>query len=351
MDNTTMDKLRIVVGVLLVALFVSNRIELFELTYIFTNFALILYAFLSARSKGNKIFLSLIYLMIFIFQTVFNVTVVFAENVTGIASIVNRVIGLMLVPVPFIVGRLFSEMRNNNFPSVEDIQVFTFSEMAESADSVKKAIEKAQRTLSKKNIDELKNDLYRHNSFRYVNKGSLTDEYFEAAYNTLDDPNVYIIISDTGSPASEIISMFTGKEYNHASLSFDRALKTIVSYNGGEKIYPPGLNMEMIRYYNKKKDSSVMIYSLSINTEKKRTIIDEIRKINGQGSAYNLFGLVLKHSFKPNIMFCSQFVYKMLRIVGANYFEKEDGQIKPADLIELDYEKKLKYEYKIKFNG
>jgi hypothetical protein len=41
----------------------------------------------------------------------------------------------------------------------------------------------------------------------------------------------------------------------------------------------------------------------------------------------------------------------MLRIVGANYFEKDDGQIKPADLIELDYEKKLKYEYKIKFNG
>jgi hypothetical protein len=40
----------------------------------------------------------------------------------------------------------------------------------------------------------------------------------------------------------------------------------------------------------------------------------------------------------------------MLRIVGVNYFEKEDGQITPTDLIELDYEKKLKYEFKIKFN-
>jgi hypothetical protein len=37
-------------------------------------------------------------------------------------------------------------------------------------------------------------------------------------------------------------------------------------------------------------------------------------------------------------------------MVGVHYFEKDNGQITPADLIELDYEKKLKYEYKIKFN-
>jgi hypothetical protein len=109
--------------------------------------------------------------------------------------------------------------------------------------------------------------------------------------------------------------------------------------------------METIKYFNKKKDSSVIIYSLEINAEKKRTIIDEIQKINEQGSAYNLFGLVLKHSFRPNILFCSQFVYKMLRMVGAQYFEKDDGRITPADLIELDYEKKLRYEYKINFNA
>jgi hypothetical protein len=230
------------------------------------------------------------------------------------------------------------------------MKVFTFSEIAENIGSIKKVIEKSKRTLSKENIDELKNDLPRHNSFRYVNKGSLTDEYFELAYDTLNDSNIYIIISNTGSPASEIISMFTRKQYNHASLSFDKELKTIISYNGGEKLYPPGLNMETIKYFNKKQDASVIVYSLEINIEKKRTIIDEIKKINGQGSAYNLFGLVSKHSFKPNIMFCSQFVYKMLRIAGVNYFEKEGGQITPTDLIELDYEKKLKYEFKIKFN-
>jgi hypothetical protein len=79
-------------------------------------------------------------------------------------------------------------------------------------------------------------------------------------------------------------------------------------------------------------------------------IIKRIKEINAEGNAYNLFGLALKFSFKPNIMFCSQFVYKMLKDVGLNYFEKEEGKIKPTDLIELDYDRKLKYEYKIKFN-
>jgi hypothetical protein len=144
--------------------------------------------------------------------------------------------------------------------------------------------------------------------------------------------------------------MFTRKQYNHASLSFDKELKTIISYNGGENIYPPGLNMEMVKYFNKKQDSSIIVYSLSISAEKKKMIIKKIKEINTEGNAYNLFGLVLKFSFKPNIMFCSQFVYKMLKDVGLNYFEKEEGQIKPTDLIELDYDRKLNYEYKIKFN-
>ena len=42
---------------------------------------------------------------------------------------------------------------------------------------------------------------------------------------------------------------------------------------------------------------------------------------------------------------------RMLKDAGLNYFEKSDGQIKPTDLIELDYYRKLKYEYQIKFNA
>jgi hypothetical protein len=278
--------------------------------------------------------------------------VIFPENSNLFQSITGRAVGIMFALVPFVINRMFSENKNKIFylPSVQDITVLTFNEIIGNINEVKKIIEKWRLSFSKENIDELLNNIPRHDSFRYINKGSLSKEYFDLAYETLIDKNLYIVISNTGSPASEIISIFTKKQYNHASISFDKELKTIVSYNGGERIYPPGLNMEMIEYFNKKKDSSIIVYSIPITVEKKKKIIDKINEINNQGNAYNLFGLIFRFSFKPNIMFCSQFVYKMLKDVGLNYFEKMDGQIKPTDLIELDYYRKLKYEYQIKFN-
>jgi hypothetical protein len=115
-------------------------------------------------------------------------------------------------------------------------------------------------------------------------------------------------------------------------------------------MYPPGLNLEMIKYFNRKQDASIIVYSLPVPVEKKKMIIESIRKINAEGNAYNLMGLALKFSFKPNILFCSQFVYKMLKDAGVNYFEKKEGQIKPSDFVELDYDRKLNYEYRIRFN-
>jgi hypothetical protein len=278
--------------------------------------------------------------------------VIFPEGNTAASSVFSRIIGLALVPPPFIFNKLISEnsVGGAYFPSVRDIHVFTFNELVENIGGVAKAVKQGRENLSKKNIDALIESLPRHNSFRYINKNSLTDAYFDAAYKTLDDSNMYIIISNTGSPASGIISMFTGKQYNHASLSFDRELKTIISYNGGENLYPPGLNMEMISYFNKKQDSSIIVYSLPASADKKKMIIEKVRKINAEGNAYNLAGLVLPLSFKPNILFCSQFVYTMLKYAGLHYFEKEGGQIKPTDLIELDYDRKLRREYKITFN-
>jgi hypothetical protein len=109
------------------------------------------------------------------------------------------------------------------------------------------------------------------------------------------------------------------------NIDIDKNLKTVISYNGGERVYPPGLNMEMVKYFNKKKDSSIIVYSMPITFEKKKAIIDKVNEINRLGNAYNLIGLVFKFSFKPNIMFCSQLVYKMLKIAEINYFDKKDG--------------------------
>jgi predicted nucleic acid-binding protein len=286
-------------------------------------------------------------------QLVFNGTVIFSENNNMVLSFINRLSGIIILLVPFWIdeGIFFNKTLSSNLPSVQDITTFTFSEIIGNMNNIKEIINKTGKKLSKEKLDELLQDIPRHNSFRYINKGSLTDEYFDTAYQTLNDLNIYIIVSNTGSPASEIISLFTKKIYNHASISFDKELKTIISYNGGERIYPPGMNMEMVEYFNKKPDSSIIVYSLPITSEKKRTIIDKIELINKEGNAYNLLGLVFKFSFKPNIMYCSQFVYKILKETNIHYFDKKNDNIKPTDLIELDYHRKLKYEYEVKFNG
>jgi hypothetical protein len=341
-----------VLGLLLFILVFSNNPILFQLAYTFISVGLVVHTFSLKYRKLDKLFLILIYSMIYAFQTVYNNTTAFSETNTIVTSRIHRIMGILIVVIPFTIDGIVNKRTGGKWflPSVEDIKVFTFTELLENKEAVKKILEKSYKTFSKENIGGLLADLPRHNFFRYINKGSLTENYFELAYQTLNDSNIYIVISNTGSPASELISMFTRKQYNHVSLSFDKDLKTIVSYNGGEKIYPPGLNMEMIKYFNKKDDASIIVYSLPATEEKKKIIIDKIKEINEQGNAYNILGLVLKFSFKPNIMFCSQFVYKMLKTAGINYFDKREEQIKPTDFIELDYDRNLKYEYKIRFN-
>ncbi|MDR2517383.1 MAG: hypothetical protein LBC88_08400 [Spirochaetaceae bacterium] len=346
------DAARTIFVILLSALFFSNESVLFTLTYVFIFLCMLTATLLTVQGVKRKIIFSAVYLAVMVFQLVHNTMVAFAEDNSLLDSLLGRFAGVITVLIPFIVHRLFSENKNARFylPSVQDITVFTFNEIIENAALVRDLIAKGQRSFSRENLNALAKDMPRHNSFRYINRGSLTPEYFEQAAAALDDENIYIIISNTGSPASEIISLFTRREYNHASLSFDRDLKTIISYNGGERLYPPGLNMEMLRYFNKKADASIMVYRLPVSTEKKRVILGKIKEINGQGNAYNVFGLVFKFSFRPNIMFCSQFVYRMLKLAGAHYFDRKDGGIRPTDLIEQDYYRKLYFEYEVTFN-
>jgi len=194
-----------------------------------------------------------------------------------------------------------------------------------------------------KDVTEIIKDLPRHNTFSYINKGSLSDEYFNLASSTLDNGYLYIVLSSTGSPAGETIKKITGKQYSHASLSFDEELKTIISYNGGENLYSPGLNQEMIEYFNQKPDANIVIYKIKVNMQKKKKVLEEVRKINEEGSSYNVLGLFLPYSYKENIMFCSQFVYTMLKVAGVEYFDKRPQKVKPTDFLELDSKGCLEY--------
>jgi hypothetical protein len=205
-------------------------------------------------------------------------------------------------------------------------------------------------TLTVRDIGDLARDMGRHNSFKYINSKTLSESWFGAAAETMSEPAVYIVLSDTGSPASKLISMFTKKRYNHVSLALDEGLETLVSYNNGRGGGMPGLNPEKIEDLNLKPDASIAVYRLAARPEQKQAIIGNLERINREGSAYNLLGLVTKQSFQPNIMFCSQFVYTMLDEAGLDYFEMQDSRVQPEDFVDRNSAGSLALMYEERLN-
>ena len=284
------------------------------------------------------------YLVVLAMQVVFFCRILMDFDI-GDVQPRQRWIAMLILVLPMAVSRYTTTGKrvHAHMPSPQGDTTISFAQIRESAGSIRQAmatLEKTGERLTLRNFKLIAEDLPRHDSFHYVNADSLSPAYFRAAQASLSDPNLYIVISDTGTPASEVLSVFTQRQFNHASLAFDAELQTIVSYNGGERVYPPGLNREMLAFFRSKPDASILVYRLPVTCAQKKAALDKIAQINREGSAYNLLGLLVNQSYKPNIMYCSQFVYNILDHIGASYFVSP-GVIKPTDLIEKDYRRKL----------
>ncbi len=186
-------------------------------------------------------------------------------------------------------------------------------------------------------------DLPRHSILHYINRGRLHSRFFHLAYNTLDDGYLYLVFTCSKSAASAVIQQFTHRQYNHVSLAFDPGLYTLLSYNGGLSSAAPGLNPEPVSELVRAPGSSALIYRLRAGRWEKRRILDLVSMIDWEGSAYNLLGLVCGCSPRPNIMFCSQFVYTMLSAAGLEWFAKRAGRVRPMDFLELDDGQRLEF--------
>lgn len=329
-------------------------LPIFIMVYVYLAIIMIFRAWLSKFKFRIKLAMTIAYVLLLSIEITFCSVVTFGDHVVWGAQMMSRLFSTAVILLPLAVERVVVRRKDSDFylPSIKEITTLSFEQLRENREFLFESmheVDKLKKTLA---VDKLKNiftDLHRHSSIHYINNGTLTSDYFQAVEATLNNPYIYIVVSNTGSSASEIISLFTRKQYNHTSLSFDPDLKTIISYNGGENVYPPGLNPEMVEAFHKKDDASVLVYRLRTTYEQKRTILEQIRQINQDGSAYNIVGLVVKRSLRPNIMFCSQFVYQMLVNSGLSYFDKRAGTVKPTDFIELDYYKKLDFCYEIKF--
>jgi hypothetical protein len=259
-----------------------------------------------------------------------------------------RLVCVLLAMLPLFVSRyvLIGKNSHLDLPSIREVGAISFATFSDNLNTIKSALPAAKDITSKwsaRNLGELIKDLPRHDFLGYANDGSLSTEYFERAFTTLPDPYMYVVISSTGTVNSEIISVISHTTFNHCSLSFDEGLETIVSYNGGGNLYRPGLNAETISELIIEENAKILIYRLPCTSKQKNTILEAVRKINGEGSSYNMLGVFANEPYKANIMYCSQFLYKMLELAELDYFEHPGGGFKPTDFIEKDYYRQLEF--------
>ena len=330
-----------------VTLYMCKNYTAYNLMYIFCFVFIAFYAVFTPSTILSKMVQVILYALIMAAQIVFN-TLVIRSMVYDIAYDLCRIWGVCIVAVPFIVRVNFFHQTTKRYelPSSEQLNVITYEEFICNKNEIFRKMEKVKKAgyvLSQIELTEILYHLPRHSSFRYVNNGTLTESYFQSAYETVNEGYVYIVVTKSRSPSSDVIGLFTDKEYNHVSLSFDEPLKTIISYNGGKRATPPGLNAELVENLAARNGSAILVYRLPATEKQKKIMIQKVEKINDEGSAYNLLGLIFKRSKKPNIMFCSQFVYTMLKLAGLNYFHKQAAQVTPSDFIELDYGRKLEF--------
>ncbi len=317
------------------------------------NTVLALLTFVTANSRMRRAIIVLSYVCITAVQISYAVFVLDAEITSTLDGIVVMIILYLLLAFSYALEH-YLQIKNYQkyfFHNEENVPTLPFADLQEFTDMLRdkrRRLSKTTSVITRKNIRFMIEEILRNNSFVYINNGTLSDDYIRTLRGTVDDEAVYIVLSDTRSVSSQMLSVFTDKAYNHVSISFDRDLKTLVSYNGGARINPPGLNSEMIDFFSNK-DAGIYVYKLNVTKEQKQMMIDKVEEINTNGSAYNLLGLMLKKSYKPNIMYCSQFVYTLLKHAGATYFEKDQNDIRPTDLVELDYRRKLTFEYEIRF--
>ncbi len=344
-----------VTGILLTVFYFGDYV-VFVLASIFVFVFMVIRIICSTIHLSEKILQFFVYALIMVLQILYFTLLVFSHSEESLVFVILKLTSTALILLSPIIEKVLFQNNNETFvmPSLQADGTFAYSQLIYEKERIIEGVETCKRITSvfnKENIGQVLKELSNNSSCRYVNNGSLTKEYENAAYSSLEDDNIYIVLTDSGSPASEMLSVFTCRRFNHVSLSFDSDLKTIISYNGGQNVHMPGLNHEIIEALHNKPDSSILVYSLKITKEQKRKIIEKVLEINCEGSAYNLLGLVLKFTLKPNIMFCSQFVYQMLQYAGVGYFDKKNTKVKPTDLVELDYHRKLKFAYEIKFNG
>ena len=161
----------------------------------------------------------------------------------------------------------------------------------------------------------------------------------------MNNKHIYIVLSRTGTTFSNIIALFTQKEYSHVSLSLDASFTQMFSFGRKipSKVLPAGLVEEnlysgVFAMYPK---SKCLVYKIDVTDEQLTYLQNSIDNFfkNKDYYKYSVLGTVTAYFNRPlkreKYYFCSQFVAELLINSGIYKTDKLPEVIKPMDLLEI----------------
>lgn len=152
---------------------------------------------------------------------------------------------------------------------------------------------------------------------------------------------IYILLTRSGTLLSNLVYLFTGDAYTHASISFDHCLQPLYSSarKNGETMFPAGPCREYFHrgFYKRRQQIPCTLLALDVPEEIFHRAKREVDRIIRRSDQYhfNIIGLMLCQANIPlrrrNKFFCSQFVAEILQRSKAVDLPKVPSLMRPMD--------------------
>ena len=162
----------------------------------------------------------------------------------------------------------------------------------------------------------------------------------------MENKDIYIVFSKTGTIFSNVISFFTKKEFAHTSISLDPTFQKMYSFGRINPLYmlPAGFVEENLYsgVFSMFPESKCLIYKVTVSNKQYIDLNNYINKFLSDKSRYkySILGtftlLFNKPSKRENYYFCSQFVSEALIESGILKTDKLPEMIKPMDILEIE---------------
>ena len=156
---------------------------------------------------------------------------------------------------------------------------------------------------------------------------------------------LYLVLSQTKSFPSRLISFFTKEDYAHVSLSLNRDLTEM--YTFGRKylysVFPGGYVKECIheRMYKRFPNTHITVIEIVVENSVYENISQYLRDMyeNKKKYKYNYLGVFLayfqKNKKRENYYYCSEFIYEILCKFGVIVDGEPHRVVRPSDFLEF----------------